>query len=114
MGTVLAQQQKKRRDKITSPMKATSGFEPLVQLLQSRALPLGDVAWGGERETGIEPATFSLARRCSTTEPLPHMHCGCIFITTLTHGYNNTTLPLCQQFLQAIFFTGPRHNQQTL
>jgi hypothetical protein len=28
----------------------------------------------GERETGIEPATFSLARRCSTTEPLPHVH----------------------------------------
>ena len=31
-----------------------------------------------ERETGIEPATFSLARRCSTTEPLPHarlFHC---------------------------------------
>src|SRR5260221_13702925 len=25
----------------------------------------------GERETGIEPATFSLARRCSTTESLP-------------------------------------------
>ena len=24
-----------------------------------------------EREAGIEPATFSLARRCSTTEPLP-------------------------------------------
>ena len=24
--------------------EATSGFEPLVQLLQSRALPLGDVA----------------------------------------------------------------------
>src|SRR5262249_4598635 len=24
-----------------------------------------------ERETGIEPVTFSLARRCSTTEPLP-------------------------------------------
>src|SRR5579859_7916728 len=28
-----------------------------------------------ERETGIEPATFSLARRCSTTEPLPHHNC---------------------------------------
>src|SRR5438874_7059901 len=28
-----------------------------------------------ERETGIEPATFSLARRCSTTEPLPHISC---------------------------------------
>jgi hypothetical protein len=25
-------------------LEATSGFEPLVQLLQSRALPLGDVA----------------------------------------------------------------------
>ena len=25
-----------------------------------------------ERKTGFEPATFSLARRCSTTEPLPH------------------------------------------
>ena len=24
-----------------------------------------------ERKTGFEPATFSLARRCSTTEPLP-------------------------------------------
>jgi hypothetical protein len=31
--------------KITSRnWEATSGFEPLVQLLQSRALPLGDVA----------------------------------------------------------------------
>src|SRR5579885_283060 len=37
---------KKRRDRIITPGKeeATSGFEPLVQLLQSRALPLGDVA----------------------------------------------------------------------
>ena len=24
-----------------------------------------------ERKTGLEPVTFSLARRCSTTEPLP-------------------------------------------
>ena len=28
-----------------------------------------------ERETGIEPATPSLARRCSTTEPLAHASC---------------------------------------
>ncbi len=26
-----------------------------------------------ERQTGIEPATFSLARRRSTTELLPHL-----------------------------------------
>ncbi len=26
-----------------------------------------------ERETGIEPATPSLARRCSTAEPLAHI-----------------------------------------
>ena len=28
-----------------------------------------------ERKTGFEPATFSLARRCSTTEPLPRRFC---------------------------------------
>lgn len=27
-----------------------------------------------ERETGLEPATFSLARRRSTTELFPHVH----------------------------------------
>ena len=27
-----------------------------------------------ERETGFEPATFALARRRSTTEPLPHVN----------------------------------------
>ena len=29
-----------------------------------------------ERKTGFEPATFSLARRCSTTEPLPLVYSG--------------------------------------
>ena len=28
---------------------------------------------GVERKTGFEPATSSLARRCSTTEPLPRV-----------------------------------------
>ena len=28
-----------------------------------------------ERKTGFEPATLALARRCSTTEPLPHIWC---------------------------------------
>ena len=69
--------EKKKRDYCNHVFwEATSGLEPLVQLLQSRALPLGDVAayyQEGERETGIEPATFSLARRCSTTEPLPRI-----------------------------------------
>ena len=27
-----------------------------------------------ERKTGFEPATLALARRCSTTEPLPHKY----------------------------------------
>ena len=63
--------------------EATTGFEPVMEVLQTSALPLGDVAlqaatpvqagvaetW--ERKTGFEPATLSLARRCSTTEPLP-------------------------------------------
>gem|GEM_PF-1183877 len=51
--------------------EATTGFEPVMRVLQTLALPLGDVA-AMERETGFEPATFSLARRCSTPEPLPH------------------------------------------
>lgn len=37
-----------------------------------------------ERETGIEPATPSLARRCSTTEPLAHaryiIYCISLFV----------------------------------
>jgi hypothetical protein len=45
--------------------------------LQTAALPLGYVAAAPpqsekmERKTGFEPATLALARRCSTTEPLP-------------------------------------------
>jgi hypothetical protein len=43
-------------------------------VLQTPALPLGYAALSTyelERETGLEPATFSLARRRSTTELLP-------------------------------------------
>ena len=36
------------------------------------AIPFGITAFS-ERETGIEPATPSLARRCSTAEPLAHV-----------------------------------------
>ena len=31
-----------------------------------------------ERKMGFEPTTLSLARRCSTTEPLPLVAHGCI------------------------------------
>ena len=51
--------------------EATGGFEPPIRVLQTLAL----TTWPRrrlERETGFEPATFSLARRCSTPEPLPH------------------------------------------
>ena len=33
-----------------------------------------------ERKTGFEPATFSLARRCSTTEPLPRRFCPSMIV----------------------------------
>src|SRR6266568_6426787 len=42
-----------------------------------------------ERETGIEPATFSLARRCSTTEPLPHYTCICMIKISYWKGFVN-------------------------
>src|SRR5258708_24493529 len=51
-------------------LEATTGFEPVIRVLQTLAL----TTWPRrrlERETGFEPATFSLARRCSTPEPLP-------------------------------------------
>ncbi len=68
-------------------MEATTGFEPVVRVLQTLALPLGHVALDNnkqlivactlERAMGLEPTTFSLARRRSTTEPRPHF-CRCL------------------------------------
>ncbi len=52
--------------------EATGGFEPPIRVLQTLAL----TTWPRrhlERETGFEPATFSLARRRSTPEPLPRV-----------------------------------------
>ena len=43
-------------------MKATSGFEPLVQLLQSRALPLGDVALKWKAGDGDRTRDFLLGK----------------------------------------------------
>ena len=66
--------------------EATTGFEPVMEVLQTSALPLGHVAMqlreiacrsagrsrdGLERAMGFEPTTFSLARRRSTTELHP-------------------------------------------
>ena len=47
----------------------------MVKVLQTSALPLGYAAKNNmERKTGFEPATPTLARWCSTTELLPHVH----------------------------------------
>jgi hypothetical protein len=54
-------------------IEATTGFEPVMRVLQTLAFPLGHVARENllckikrERATGLEPVTFSLARRHST------------------------------------------------
>ena len=56
-------------------LEAKPGFEPGVKALQASALPLGHFAEKGppkrsgnamERTTGLEPATPTLARLCST------------------------------------------------
>ncbi len=56
-------------------MEATPGFEPGIRILQTLALPLGDVAtryeYKMERETRFELATTTLATWSSTTELLP-------------------------------------------
>ena len=54
-------------------MEAATGFEPVVKVLQTSALPLGYAAIFLERKTGFEPATPTLARWCSTTELLPQI-----------------------------------------
>ena len=56
----------------TQSMEAATGIEPVVRVLQTRALPLGYAAVSKlERKTGFEPATPTLARSYSTTELLP-------------------------------------------
>lgn len=67
-------------------LEATTGIEPVIRALQAPALPLGHVAMSRferclnkradffragsdqtmERKTGLEPATLTLARLCST------------------------------------------------
>ena len=54
-------------------VEAATRFELVVKVLQTCALPLGYAAKKVERKTRFELATLALARRCSTTEPLPHM-----------------------------------------
>jgi hypothetical protein len=53
-------------------MEAATGFEPVIKVLQTCALPLGYAAIFMERKTRFELATPTLARWCSTTELLPH------------------------------------------
>ena len=59
-------------------MEAATGFEPMIKVLQTSALPLGYAALKKymERKTGFEPATPTLARWCSTTELLPQNNTG--------------------------------------
>ncbi len=77
-------------------LEAAPGFEPGMKVLQTSALPLGYAAPPStgrepgkgerkieiprlipfvERETGVEPATPTLARWCSTTELFPRTSC---------------------------------------
>ena len=53
------------------PLEAPPRLELGVKALQASALPLGYGAKKMERKTRFELATFALARRRSTTEPLP-------------------------------------------
>ena len=52
-------------------VEPTRGFPHLF--LREARLPVPPLRRGLERKTRFELATLSLARRCSTTEPLPHM-----------------------------------------
>ena len=71
----------RRRTRSGGPRTARTGaerrhrtFEPW-QGSKKRTIPIWYRSFF-KRETGIEPATPSLARRCSTTEPLAHCTCA--------------------------------------
>ena len=59
-----------RHARVTEPYPGTSRTQPA----EYEKHP-GTARVTLERKTGFEPATFSLARRCSTTEPLPQGFC---------------------------------------
>ena len=52
-------------------LAARPGFEPGLETSKASGLPLADLAINFERRTGLEPVTFSLATRYSTTELPP-------------------------------------------
>ena len=54
----------------TLPVKGTQLL--LIPRSRNRILPVVVETESLERETGFEPATLALARRCSTTELFPH------------------------------------------
>ena len=56
-------------NRLRNLQEASRGFEPLMRVLQTLALPLGHDAnsYTTERAMGFEPTTFSLARRRTTT-----------------------------------------------
>ena len=53
-------------------MERVKGIGPSQPAWKAGALPLSYTRIKLERKTGFEPATLALARRYSTTEPLPH------------------------------------------
>ena len=73
-------------------LEATAGLEPAMGVLQTPALPLGDVALK-ERKTGFEPAALCLASRCSTTEPLPLGQCRGPELNWGHHDFQSCALP---------------------
>ena len=52
-------------------MEAATGFEPVIRVLQTRALPLGYAAVIHGAEDEVRTRDPTLARWCSTTELLP-------------------------------------------
>ncbi len=73
-------------------MERVKGIEPSQPAWKAGALPLSYTRIIKlKRQTRLELATLALARRCSTTEPLPHID-GREWIRTIEGSANGFTV----------------------
>ena len=66
---------------------STTELHPHIKKHHYQTSIVRDIWWIMERMTRFELATLALARRCSTTEPHPHMFCSTLIVYYITFTF---------------------------